>query len=99
MRRKLKTVPHARNRAIVYSCALIAMGAYALPRIPKLEHGLPGSFSMLWILFALLALCANLYFLFGADKERSRMLEAQEVAPVRRRGGQLPARTEQRGLR
>lgn len=93
MRRKLKTVPQARNRAVVYSCALVAMGMYAIPKIPRLEHGLPGTFSMVWILFAVLALASNVYFLVGADKERSRMLETQElrpadnrVAPTRREG-------------
>lgn len=82
MRRKTKDVPNARNRAVVYTCALVAMGAYAVPRIPKLQHGLPGSFSMVWILFALLALAANVYFMVGADKERSRMLEARRNSAI-----------------
>lgn len=79
MRRKMRYVPHARNRAIVYICALVSMIAYAIPRIPPLRHGLSGSFSMIWILFALLALTSNVYFLVGADKERSRMLESESL--------------------
>jgi len=84
VRRKSKDVPNAKNRAIVYSCALIALGAYAIPRLPRLEHGLPGTFSMIWILFALLAFSANIYFMVGADKERSRMLESHEISAKQR---------------
>lgn len=84
VRRKSKDVPNTKNRAIVYSCALIALGAYAIPRLPRLEHGLPGTFSMIWILFALLAFSANIYFMVGADKERSRMLESHEISAKQR---------------
>lgn len=79
MRRKMRHVPQAKNRAIVYTCSIIALVAYATPRIPALHHGMPGTFSMVWILFAILALASNVYFLVGADKERSRMLESQEL--------------------
>lgn len=75
MRRKTRVVTHARRRAFVYGCALVALVVYGLPRIPALQRGLPGTFSLIWILFAGLALAANVYFLVGADKERSRMLE------------------------
>jgi hypothetical protein len=77
MRRKLPTVSNARNRAIVYASSLLALGIYALPKIPALQPGLSGTFSMVWILFAILALASNLYFMFGADQERSRLLEAR----------------------
>ncbi|MCL6517661.1 MAG: hypothetical protein K6T67_11990 [Alicyclobacillus sp.] len=81
MRRKMKDVPHARNRALVYSCALVGLTAYALPRLPELKPGLGGTFTVLWILVTALALSANIYFLVGADKERSRMLEELEILP------------------
>ncbi|MCL6548078.1 MAG: hypothetical protein K6T30_04115 [Alicyclobacillus sp.] len=79
MRRKMRYVPRSRTRALLNSCALIAVTVYALPRLPQLHPGLPGSFAALWICFAGLAIAANLYFLVGADAERSRMLEAQEL--------------------
>jgi len=78
MRRKVANVPNGRQKAFIYTCSLLALVAYGLPRLPALKHGLAGSFSVVWILFAALTISANLYFLFGADKERSRMLEAQE---------------------
>lgn len=75
MRRKTMAVTSPRRRAAVYTSALVALGVYGLPRLPALHHGLAGSFSVLWILFAGLAVASNLYFLFGADRERSRDLE------------------------
>jgi hypothetical protein len=79
MRRKTRVVPHARHRAITYTCCLLALLAYGIPRIPPLRPGLAGTFSLVWILFAALAVAANVYFLVGADRERSRMLEAREA--------------------
>ncbi|KPV39912.1 hypothetical protein [Alicyclobacillus ferrooxydans] len=98
MRRKLRHVPHARNRAVVYTCAVVSMVAYAIPRIPKLEHGVAGTFSMVWILFAVLALAANIYFLVGADKERSRMLESRGMRMAARESTGAPA-VRQRSVR
>ncbi|MBX6351970.1 MAG: hypothetical protein IRZ10_01445 [Thermoflavifilum sp.] len=96
MRRKMRHVPYARQRAITYTCCLLAILVYAIPRIPPLAHGIAGTFSFLWILFAALAVAANVYFLVGADQERSRMLEARAegiripgdsgVEPRRQRG-------------
>jgi uncharacterized membrane protein len=79
MRRRMRNVPKAKNKALVYTCALLAIGVYGVPRIPGLYPGLAGTFSMVWILFAVLALAANVYFLVGADRERSRMLETYEM--------------------
>lgn len=76
-------VAHRRRKAFVYCCALIALLVYALPRLPKLQHGLGGTFSLIWILFACMTLAANLYFLVGADKERSRMLSAKVSGVVK----------------
>jgi hypothetical protein len=83
MRRKTRYVPNAKSRAFVYVCALIALLAYAIPRIPSLKPGLGGTFSMVWLLFVALAVASNLYFLFGADKERSKMLEVREITRER----------------
>lgn len=78
MRRMQKQRPSQRT-ALIYALALVALLAYALPRIPALRPGLPGTFSVLWIIFAGLALAANVYFFVGADKERSKMLEELET--------------------
>ena len=83
MRRKSAFVPNRRSKAVVYACSLIALGAYAVPRLPRLQPGLPGTFAMLWILFAVLALAANLYFMLGADEERKHMLEEKDLLPSR----------------
>lgn len=79
VRRHIYTNTTARRRALVYLAALIAMAIYAIPQLPKLQTGLPGTFSMLWILFLALAIAANTYFMVGADVERRRMLEEQAV--------------------
>lgn len=79
MRRRMQTGASARTRAFVYVSALVAMAVYAIPQLPKLQPGLPGTFSMLWILFLALAVAANVYFMVGADVERRRMLEEQAV--------------------
>lgn len=81
MRRKLKYVPNPKNRAIIYTCAVLALAVYGIPRLPSLRPGLAGTFSTVWILFAALAIASNLYFLSGADKERSKMLEIQALKP------------------
>lgn len=86
MRRKISRRPTDKNKAFVYVCALVTLGVYAIPRLPALQRGLAGTFSMVWILFAVLSLSANLYFLFGADKERSRMLETYEIQGNNRAG-------------
>lgn len=82
MRRHMAYVQHKRRKNIIYTCALIALVAYAIPRIPEIHHGMGGTFSVLWILFAGLAIAANLYFVVGADKERSKMLELQNETMV-----------------
>lgn len=78
MRRKVSQTRNASSKAFIYICCLVALCVYGIPRIPTLQHGIAGTFSSVWILFAGLALAANLYFFLGADKERSRMLEEQE---------------------
>jgi fructoselysine-6-P-deglycase FrlB-like protein len=100
MRRKLRRVPYARQRAITYTCCLIALLGYAIPRIPPLAPGVAGTFSFVWILFAALAVAANVYFLVGADKERSRMIEAR-TQDIRMPGEpmRVPEPDRERGLR
>lgn len=79
MRRKIQTYKNSRSRAFVYLAALVAMAVYAIPQLPKLKPGIAGTFSMVWILFLILAIAANVYFMVGADVERRRMLEEQAV--------------------
>jgi len=77
MMRRTAVVRHPKSRAFIYFCAILALMFYAVPKIPALHRGLGGTFSMVWILFAGLALSANLYFMVGADKERSQLLEVR----------------------
>lgn len=91
MRRKLSHTPYARMKAAVYACSILALAVYGLPRIPKLAPGMSGTFSMLWILFAFLAVAANVYYLVGADKERSRLVLAAEAGKTRARGSEETA--------
>lgn len=90
MRRKTANVANGRRKSFVYTCAIVAMVAYALPKLPHLHHGVDGSFTMLWILFAALAVAANVYFAVGADQERSRMLEEREQTDSLLEQGQQP---------
>jgi hypothetical protein len=77
MRRKTAYVRNGQLKSVLYGAATVALLAYAVPKIPRLEHGLGGTFSFLWITFAGLAVSANVYFAVAADKERSYMLEMQ----------------------
>ncbi|OFW78528.1 MAG: hypothetical protein A2201_10050, partial [Alicyclobacillus sp. RIFOXYA1_FULL_53_8] len=70
MRRSLPSPANSRGRALIYLSALIALGVYAIPKLPSLQPGIAGTFSMLWISALGLAVAANLYFLVGADVER-----------------------------
>jgi hypothetical protein len=91
----MRTVPQSKRRAFVNTCAIVALSVYGIPRIPRLHPGLDGTFSTIWILFAALAVAANLYFLVGADKERSQQLERQEADPGQafsQRGRDVPSR-------
>ncbi|WAH37927.1 hypothetical protein [Alicyclobacillus dauci] len=80
MRRKLSTITNGRQKAFIYTCALVGLTVYGVPKMPPLTHGLSGTFTASWLLFVALCVGANLYFLFGADKERKRLLEEQEVS-------------------
>lgn len=79
MRRKSGIVTHGREKSVMYTCALLGLSVYAVPKLPPLSHGLPGTFTALWILTVAVAVAANLYFACGADKERKQLLEEQSV--------------------
>ncbi|MBX5437159.1 MAG: hypothetical protein IRZ33_08075 [Alicyclobacillaceae bacterium] len=98
MRRKLRTVPYAKTRALVNACALVSLTVYALPRLPGLRSGVAGSFTVAWMLFVALAVAANLYFLFGADQERSRQLEMQDIASAEKERRELDMRVRRRAV-
>lgn len=78
MRRKVGSVANGRQKSIVYTCALLGLTVYGIPRLPHMAHGLAGTFTTVWLLFVALAVAANLYFVFGADKERKALLERNE---------------------
>ncbi|MCL6626983.1 hypothetical protein [Alicyclobacillus shizuokensis] len=85
MRRHTRPDASSRRRAMVYAGALVALGVYGIPRLPGLHPGLAGTFALVWILFLGLGIAANLYFVFGADRERVRMLEEMDIYPERER--------------
>ncbi|GMA51552.1 hypothetical protein GCM10025857_29090 [Alicyclobacillus contaminans] len=91
----MRYVPAPRRRALVYAAAALALAVYGIPRIPALAPGVAGTFSMVWILFAALAIASNLYFLVGADRERGHQLAEGELRPAQRPA--VPGR--ERGLR
>jgi hypothetical protein len=82
MRRKTMHFRKTKQKAVAYTVSLILLAVYGIPRMPKIHPGLGGSFVTLWILFVALAIAANVYFLVGADRERSRMLEVTESKAV-----------------
>jgi len=90
MRRNLRSPANSRGRALIYLSSLIALVVYAIPKLPRLQPGIAGSFSMLWILLVCVAIAANLYFLVGADVERRRMLEEQAVMEGVDRSEEIP---------
>ncbi|SIS55642.1 hypothetical protein [Alicyclobacillus vulcanalis] len=75
MRRRVGVPKQVRRTSAIYGLAALALAVYGVPRLPKLEHGVAGTFSALWMLFLALFIGANLYFLLGADRERARQLE------------------------
>ncbi|WP_179032031.1 hypothetical protein [Paenibacillus kribbensis] len=60
----------------LYTLIALAMVFVALPRI-SLAGGLNwvNGFGIVWVLFALLVIGANLHFLLGVDEEKRKMLE------------------------
>ncbi|SDW11062.1 hypothetical protein SAMN04489725_10261 [Alicyclobacillus hesperidum] len=78
VRRKVGVPRQIRRQSIIYTCAAIALGAYGIPRLPRMSHGIAGTFTAAWMLVLALSICANLYFVLGADKERKRLLEEQQ---------------------
>jgi hypothetical protein len=63
-----------RKRDARKSFICLAMGLvmlfYAMPRLPDVTLSEEGLFTVLWLLFSLLFIGANLYMLIGVDKER-----------------------------
>ncbi|MDI9260880.1 hypothetical protein [Alicyclobacillus sendaiensis] len=94
MRRKVGVPRQVRMYSAIYGLAALALAAYGVPRLPKLEHGLAGTFSALWLLLLALYIGANLYFWLGADRERARRLEeeAYQSAAREERPGRIRLR-------
>jgi hypothetical protein len=79
MRRKIGKTANGRQKSFIYTCALVGLTIYAVPRLPHLAHGMGGTFTAVWLLFVALCVGANLYFLFGADKERRKLLDEHDL--------------------
>ncbi len=71
-------VDKPKQKALAYTSGLLLLAGYGIPRMPEIHPGIAGSFVVLWILFTALTIAANIYFLVGADKERSKMLEEKD---------------------
>ena len=56
-------------RSFVYLTIGLAMLFYAMPNLPDVEASLQGAFTVLWLMFAMLIIGANLYHLIGVDRE------------------------------
>ncbi|BCJ88014.1 hypothetical protein [Effusibacillus dendaii] len=65
-------------RSFVYMGLGLAILFYAIPQLPKFSWTLAGLFSVIWLLFGILVVGANLYYLIGVDKERRRRQEFQK---------------------
>lgn len=70
-------------KSLLYMCAAAAMLVYAVPRL-SLGGGLASEtvFGVVWLCFALLVLCANLYQVLGVDaekKERMRQVKRMRM--------------------
>lgn len=70
----------------VYVSLALGMLIYA---VPKLEIGqgwtLPTIYSIVWIVFALLIIAAQLHFVFGVDEEARKQLRRIKFMKMRQR--------------
>ncbi|MGW9530195.1 hypothetical protein ACWHAM_21065 [Paenibacillus terrae] len=68
----------------LYTLIALAMVLTALPRI-SLTGGLNwvNGFGIVWVLFALLVIGANLHFLLGVDEEKRKTLERARRAQMK----------------
>ncbi|MGM1019683.1 MAG: hypothetical protein ACQEXV_03815 [Bacillota bacterium] len=68
----------------LYTLIALAMVLTALPRI-SLTGGLNwvNGFGVVWVLFALLVIGANLHFLLGVDEEKRKTLERVRRAKMK----------------
>ncbi|MFC4767793.1 hypothetical protein [Effusibacillus consociatus] len=64
-------------RSFVYMGLGLAVLFYAIPQLPEVSWSAGGVFSVVWLLFGVLIIAANLYYLIGVDKERKRRLQHQ----------------------
>jgi predicted membrane protein len=65
-------------RSFMYMGLGLAMLFYAIPQLPGLSPSAAGVFSVVWLLFGILVIGANLYYLIGVDKERKRRAQFQK---------------------
>ncbi|MWC26976.1 hypothetical protein [Paenibacillus sp. MMS18-CY102] len=62
-------------RHVVYLAVAVSMVLYALPRIGFQERWTFGTlFGVVWLVFALFVISAQLYTIFGVDEEKKRQL-------------------------
>ncbi|EFM10218.1 conserved hypothetical protein [Paenibacillus curdlanolyticus YK9] len=62
-------------RHVLYLAIAVSMVLYALPRIGIKEQWTFGTlFGVVWLVFALFVISAQLYTIFGVDEEKKRQL-------------------------
>jgi hypothetical protein len=66
-------------RAFVYLTLGLAMLFFALPRLPHVTMSMEGAFTVSWLLFAMLIVGANLYYLIGADRDNQARRKRNDI--------------------
>lgn len=59
-------------RAFVYLVIGLGMLIYAIPRLPQVSTSLAGIYALVWLLFAMLLIAANLYALLRVDSSQKK---------------------------
>lgn len=74
-----------KQRWLVSIMSALALLYYALPRLPFDASGLPQYFSLLWLVFALLAIGGNLAAFLYAEPKRKSVLDLTKEEHERER--------------
>ncbi|MCY0869679.1 MAG: hypothetical protein OWT27_03715 [Firmicutes bacterium] len=76
-RRMTSPIPH-----MLYVGMGIALIAVALPRLPRIRPDASGAFACVWLLFGLVVIGANLWFVLAVPCERGERHALGNRAPV-----------------
>ncbi|UOF92655.1 hypothetical protein LSG31_11110 [Fodinisporobacter ferrooxydans] len=62
-------------KSVLYVILGLAMVLYAIPKLPAISLSVSGIFTVVWLLFSFLFIGANLYYVYGVDKEAKHEAE------------------------